>query len=158
MVKSKFCLKVYFSIITLLILGTVSFICGVFLCFEYFIGGIFFLIGAFFFYYLVIRFRKIKIYEGGMIYYSAIFPFLKGHLLLQDIDYYIIQRGQTNGYYTYDALLLIKNSKIRLELNPVVYSNCNEMADALPWIYHGEYCPGFWDSFRINTINENKIK
>lgn len=158
MVKSKFCFKVYFSIAVLLLLGTLCFIFGVFnFLFNSIMLGICLLIAAFVFYYLLSRLRKIKIYEGGIIYYSAIFPFLKGRIVLQDIDYYIMHRDNTNGYYTYDELLLIKNGKKRFVLNPVVYSNCNEMANALPWIYRGEYCPGFWDSFRITTINENKI-
>lgn len=165
MVKSKFCWKMYFSMVVVLILSLLSVFMVVISIRGLFIGNvtdmmILLLISCaftFLFLYLLIRLRTIMVYGDGIMYHSTIFPFLKGQLTIQDVDYFVIQRNNTNGYYTFDALLLIKKSKKRMVITPVVYSNCNEMAKALPWYYRGEYRPGFWDEFRITTINENKI-
>ena len=162
MVRSKFNLAAYLSIcIFVLITAVPLFITFSFLSFR--IDDIMASVFIFIPYvaymgYLLYKIRIIEIYDTEVRYKSAVFPFLKGCIALEDADYYVTQKVYGNAIIDYRTIVkVIKNGNVILSVPSSWYSNLQELADALPWEYWGEYKPGFFDYFRLFSINERRI-
>lgn len=159
MVHSEFRTIVYFSIGVILIM-TLGALFGLYAVFaardvNFAAISIMLFITAFFG-YLLISIRKIVVSSNGIDSQSVIFPFFKKRLSLYNVDYFVTQTVYVRGGY-FTAVKLIKDGKIVLTMNARTYSNLQELVEALPWRYRGQYNPGFFDEFRLFSINENKI-
>ena len=152
MVHSEFRAIAYFSIGVLLImtLGALLGTYAVFTARDVNLAAIsIMLFITAFFGYLLISIRKIVVSDNGI-------PFFKKRLSLNNVDYFITQTVYVRGGY-FTAVKLIKDGKIVLTMNARMYSNLQELVEVLPWRYRGQYNPGFFDEFRLFSINENKI-
>lgn len=109
-----------------------------------------------FFGYLLISIRKIAISTKGVDCQSVMLPFLKKHLSLNDVDYFVTQTVYVRGGY-FTVVKLVKEAKVVLTMSARMYSNLQELVEVLPWKYRGQYNLGFFDEFRFFSINENKI-
>lgn len=159
MVCSKFRLIAYFSIVVMVIM-TVGSLLGAYTCLisknANLIAFVLMMIIFAFFGFITSRIRVIEVNNYGINYKSAVLPFLKEEIAKDDIDYFITQTVYVRGGY-YTNVRLVKDSKAVLSMSSRLYSNLQEMINALPWEYRGKYEPGFFDEFRLFTINEDKI-